>query len=136
MTNLTLNAIHFKYFQVTTDPSTTAGQETMPSQEVVTDNTSEVTPDNNNTGLPPVSRELEMLNEEIKQLMQEKIKLEGEVNQEEASMKLRESEIKSISNETETLIQMTKQLEAQKVCFIPLEYLSLKSKPFLSPYPI
>lgn len=100
--------------QTPSDPASNPTAETsvaMPPQDPVTSEA-----DNNNSGVPPVSRELEMLNEEIRQLMQEKIKLEGEVNQEEASMKLKESEIKSFINETETLHQMTKQLTAQKVC--------------------
>lgn len=44
----------------------------------------------------------------------EKLKLEGDVNQEEATMRLKQSEIKTLQNETETLQQMIKQLDAQK----------------------
>ena len=44
----------------------------------------------------------------------EKLKLESEVNQEEATMRLKQSEIKSMLNETETLHQMVRQLDNQK----------------------
>lgn len=42
------------------------------------------------------------------------MKLENEVNQQEANVKLKESEIKNLQNENETLHQMIKQLDAQK----------------------
>lgn len=45
----------------------------------------------------------------------EKNKLEQEANQQEGVLKLKSSEIKSLQNEAETLQQMIKQLEAQKV---------------------
>ena len=44
----------------------------------------------------------------------EKLKLEEEVNREEATMRLKQSEIKSMQNETETLHQMVRQLDVQK----------------------
>lgn len=44
----------------------------------------------------------------------ERLKLESEVTQEEATMRLKQSEIKSMSNETETLHQMVRQLDNQK----------------------
>lgn len=44
----------------------------------------------------------------------EKLKLELEVTQEEATMRLKQSEIKSMLNETETLHQMVRQLDNQK----------------------
>jgi len=44
----------------------------------------------------------------------EKLKLEGDVNREEATMRLKQSEIKSLQNEAETLQQMIKQLDVQK----------------------
>ena len=42
------------------------------------------------------------------------MKLEGDVNREEATMRLKQSEIKSLQNEAETLQQMIKQLDVQK----------------------
>ncbi len=42
------------------------------------------------------------------------MKLESEVNQDEACMKLKQSEIKNLQNEIETLHQMLKQLDSQK----------------------
>lgn len=42
------------------------------------------------------------------------MKLESEVTQEEATMRLKQSEIKSMLNETETLHQMVRQLDNQK----------------------
>ena len=47
-------------------------------------------------------------------IFREKLKLEGEVNREEATMRLKQSEIKSLQNEAETLQQMIKQLDVQK----------------------
>lgn len=44
----------------------------------------------------------------------EKLKLETELNSDEANVKLKESEIKSLQNEIETLHQMLKQLDSQK----------------------
>ena len=84
-------------------------------------------------GLPPVSRELEMLNDELRVLNAEKLKLEAEVNNEEATMKLKQSEIKSMQNETETMHQMVSlkafilwksiadwKIECYKVTFAPI----------------
>lgn len=42
------------------------------------------------------------------------MKFETELNQNEGNMKLKESEIKNLQNEIETLHQMLKQLDAQK----------------------
>lgn len=38
-----------------------------------------------------------------------------EVNRQEASIRLKQSEIKNLQNELETLVQMIKQLEIQKI---------------------
>lgn len=46
--------------------------------------------------------------------LREKLKLESDVTQEEATMRLKQSEIKSMMNETETLHQMVRQLDNQK----------------------
>ena len=44
----------------------------------------------------------------------EKVKYESEVTAEEASLRIKQSEIKNIQNEIESLSQMLKQLESQK----------------------
>ncbi|KAH7637859.1 epidermal growth factor receptor substrate 15-like 1 [Dermatophagoides farinae] len=60
------------------------------------------------------NRELDLLQEDIKKIQLEKTKYESEVIAEEQSLRLKQSEVKSIHNEIEALSQMLKQLENQK----------------------
>ncbi|XP_074598224.1 uncharacterized protein LOC141852951 isoform X2 [Brevipalpus obovatus] len=61
------------------------------------------------------NKEIDSLNEELRELQISKSKLETEVNQQEASIRLKQSLMKNHQNELETLHQMIKQLDNQKV---------------------
>ncbi|XP_022241333.1 epidermal growth factor receptor substrate 15-like 1 isoform X3 [Limulus polyphemus] len=60
------------------------------------------------------SKELDMMNTEVKELQKEKIQLEQDIAQKEADMKIRSGELKTLQNEAEALSAMLKQLEVQK----------------------
>lgn len=48
------------------------------------------------------------------ELIREKSKLENEIREEEANIKLKQSDMKNLENEIETMNQMIKQLDTQK----------------------
>ncbi|XP_076341395.1 uncharacterized protein LOC143241949 isoform X2 [Tachypleus tridentatus] len=60
------------------------------------------------------SKELDMMNTEVKELQKEKMQLEQDIAQKEADMKIRSGELKTLQNESEALPAMLKQLEVQK----------------------
>lgn len=80
-----------------------------PGSDVIHDNgtTHEVSDSSGN-------REIDIINNEIKELQKEKMALEQDIAQKEADLKIKNGELKNLQNEKDALTAMLRQLEIQK----------------------